>query len=99
MLDDLSQYLGLLNVSVHIPSARSLKDKRMVLKSVKERLKNRFNISICEVDGQDTWQSATLAVAMVNNDKKFIDSSFQKILLFLEGSGSLNICERRVEYY
>ena len=99
MLDDIAQHLGLLNVSLHIPQALSLKDKRMVLKSLKERLKGRFNISISEVEGQDTWQTAILAIAMVNGDRKFIDASFQKILLFIEGSGSVNICEQHVEYY
>lgn len=99
MLEDLSQHLGVLNVAVHIPSAQSLKEKRMILKSLKERLKHRFNASICEVEGQDTWQSATLAVAIVNNDKKYIDSCFQKILSFIDGSGNLNICEQQINYY
>jgi len=99
MLDDIAQHLGLLNVSVHIPQARSLKDKRMVLKSLKERIKNRFNISLSEVEGQDTWQSATLAIAMVSGDHKIIDASFQKILLFMEASGSLNVCEQKIEYF
>jgi uncharacterized protein YlxP (DUF503 family) len=99
MLEDIAQYLGLLNVSLHIPESQSLKHKRMVLKSLKERIKVRFNVSLSEVEGQDTWQTAVLAIAMVNGDRKFIDASFQKILLFIEGSGSVHICEQMVNYY
>ena len=90
--------VGTLQLELRFYKPRSLKEKRMVIKSLKERLKHRFNISISEVDGQDTWQSATLAIAMVNNDKRFVESSFQKILSFIDGSGNLNICEQQITF-
>lgn len=56
--------VALLSLDLHLPGAHSLKEKRMVLRSVKDRLR-RFNVSIAEVDHQDLWQRAGLAVVTV----------------------------------
>jgi uncharacterized protein YlxP (DUF503 family) len=64
--------VGLLTVELHIPGARSLKDKRMVLRRVKDRLK-KFNVAISEVDFHDLWQRAALAVVTVSVDQQQAD--------------------------
>ena len=64
--------IGTLVIRLVIREAHSLKQKRSVLKRVKDRLRNRFNISVSEVAAQDVWQSATLGVAMVGSDKKYV---------------------------
>ena len=56
--------VGLLSVELHIPDARSLKDKRMVLRSIKDRLQ-RFNVAVAETEHQDLWQRAELGVVTV----------------------------------
>ncbi len=56
--------VGLLSVELHIPEARSLKDKRMVLRSVKDRLQ-KFNVAVAETEHQDLWQRAELGVVTV----------------------------------
>jgi uncharacterized protein YlxP (DUF503 family) len=60
-----SGYVAILSVELHFPESRSLKDKRMHLRSVKQQLANRTGCSIAEVDHHDTWQRAQLTLACV----------------------------------
>ena len=64
--------VGLLTVELHVPGSRSLKDKRMVLRRVKDRLK-KFNVAVSEVEHQDLWQRAALAVVTVSPDQTHAD--------------------------
>ena len=75
---------GLLHIELQIPAAQSLKQKRSVIKSLKDRLQGRFNISVAEVDHLDKWQRATLVIAMVSNDQKHLESTFEKIAVFID---------------
>lgn len=61
--------IGVLTMELRIEHARSLKDKRHVVKSLKERLRNRHNISIAEIDYQDVWQSALIAAVTVSSSR------------------------------
>ena len=67
-------------VDIHIPFANSLKDKRRVIKSIKERTRNKFNVSISELDGFDLHRRSSLGVAMIGNDSSYLDQSLDKIL-------------------
>lgn len=58
-------FVGILSFELHFPESRSLKDKRMHLRSVKQQLANRTGCSIAEVDHHDTWQRAALTLACV----------------------------------
>jgi uncharacterized protein YlxP (DUF503 family) len=64
--------VGLLSVELHVPGAQSLKDKRMVLRRVKDRLK-KLNVAVSEVDHQDLWQRAALAIVTVSSDRQHAD--------------------------
>jgi uncharacterized protein YlxP (DUF503 family) len=64
--------IALLTVELHVPGSRSLKEKRMVLRRVKDRLK-KFNVAVAEVDYQDLWQRAALAVVTVSSDQQHAD--------------------------
>jgi len=64
--------VGLLTVELHVPGARSLKEKRMVVRRIKDRLK-KFNVAVSEVDHQDLWQRAGLAVVTVSSDQQHAD--------------------------
>jgi uncharacterized protein YlxP (DUF503 family) len=64
--------IALLSVELHVPGARSLKDKRMVLRRLKDRLR-KFNVAVSEVDHQDLWQRAALAVVTVSSDRAHAD--------------------------
>jgi uncharacterized protein len=69
--------IGLLTLDLHIPGARSLKDKRHALHSLEARLRERFNVSVAEVEHQDLWQRARLAVVSVNTDAGHLDATLQ----------------------
>ena len=64
--------VGLLTIELHVAGSQSLKDKRMVLRRVKDRLK-KFNVAVSEVDYQDVWQRAALAVVTVSSDQQHAD--------------------------
>jgi len=68
--------IALLTLDIHIPHAQSLKDKRMIIRSLKDRLRAKFNVSVSEVDHQDLWQRAQVSVVTVGSDEKFL----QKVL-------------------
>lgn len=67
--------IGLLTLDLHFPGARSLKDKRQALRSLETRLRGRFNVAVAEVEHQDLWQRARLAVVSVNTDHGHLDST------------------------
>lgn len=76
--------VGILRVRFALFEATSLKDKRRVTKSLKDRLSNRHNVSVAEVDDLDHRQAATLGVAMISNDGRFVESALSKIAAELE---------------
>jgi len=73
-----------MTTQLHLNGLTSLKEKRSIVKSVIGRLKSRFNISIAEVDHQDSRNSAVIAMAMVSNDSQFINQQFDKIIGFIQ---------------
>ncbi len=66
-------------LELHFPGARSLKDKRQALRSLEQRVRNRFNVSIAEVEHQDLWQRAQLAVVAVNSDHAHLESTLASV--------------------
>ena len=79
--------VGVMTAQLHMQGINSLKEKRSIVKSVIGRLKSRFNISIAEVDHQDSKTSAVIAVAIVANEAGFIDSQFESIVSFMQKDG------------
>jgi uncharacterized protein YlxP (DUF503 family) len=61
--------VGLLTLEIHLPYAHSLKEKRMVVLRVKERLRGKFNVAVAEIDHQELWQRAAIAVASVSSSE------------------------------
>src|SRR3954447_8498868 len=76
--------VGVCKISLMVPASQSLKDKRMVLRRIKDRVANKLNCAIAEVGDQDNWQSAELGFAVVSNEYGFTQSMVQKILAFIE---------------
>jgi uncharacterized protein YlxP (DUF503 family) len=73
--------IGLLTVEIHLPQARSLKDKRQVLRSVKDRLRAHHNVALCEIeDDADVWQRAGVAVVSVASRRDVLERLFETIL-------------------
>ena len=77
--------VGAARVELHVHGSQSLKQKRGVVQSIKRRVRNRFNVSVAEVDGQDTWQRAVLALAATGGEARVVRSELVKALDFIEG--------------
>ena len=91
--------LGFFQLEIYIPSAFSLKEKRFVLKSLKDRIKRKYNVSIAELEANDKWQRSLIGIAMVSNENRLIDSSFTKILNLIDDDGRVEVIDRQIEYY
>ncbi len=84
-------------VELHLPDVGSLKGKRHALKGLKEKLRQRFEISVAEVDHQDTWQRATLALACVSSDSRHANEVISKAMDFIEDSVDGYVTDIHVE--
>ena len=91
--------IGVLQLELFIPQAGSLKSKRQVLKSLKDKIRHKFNVSVAEIGGLDKWQRATLAVACVNNDKRLINSILSKIINLVDAQHMLELTDHTIEFY
>jgi len=76
--------VGLLLLDCFVNQSRSLKDKRRIIKSMTERLRRNFNIAICEVEYQNQWQRARLAIVLVNTRWSMAQRTISRILEFFE---------------
>jgi uncharacterized protein YlxP (DUF503 family) len=85
--------VGTCTVSLHIPGSGSLKSKRFVLKSLKDRIRHKFNVSVAEVDHFDLWQRATIAVAVVSRDGKFADQVISNVLNLIESDTKIDVID------
>ena len=84
-------------VQLYLPESRSLKDKRQVLKSLKDRLHNRFNLSVAEVDFSELWQRSTVAFAIVSNGMDHADQVIYKAICYIEEEGRVQVLDASVE--
>ena len=91
--------VGVCKIELYIPEANSLKAKRKVIKSLKDRVRKKFNVSIAEVELQNLWQRAVLGVATVSNDKKQVDATFSKVISFMENTDLAIIGQYKIEIW
>lgn len=89
--------IGLLTLFLYIPSSTSLKDKRRILNSLKDRLSASFNVSVAEVGEQDKWQKSTVAVAHIGVTKPVVNSVMSNILNSVEMYQSLQVINHEME--
>jgi len=72
-------YVGVLRLTFHVPSARSLKDKRRVVRRFRDRVRSRFDVSVAEVGAQDKLQLAVFGVSVVSGDASVCDSVLEQV--------------------
>ncbi len=72
--------VGVLEARLRLRSSRSLKEKRRVLRSIKDRMRARYNVSVAEVDDQDTWQSIVLGFALAGSSSTHVAAELEEIL-------------------
>ncbi|HZY87297.1 MAG TPA: DUF503 domain-containing protein [Gemmataceae bacterium] len=89
--------VGSLRVRLLLRESRSLKDKRQVVQSVKDRLRGRFNVSVAEVEAQDHRQLAVLGVAMVSNEAGHVKAAFEQIVAALRGHPVAELLDHEME--
>jgi uncharacterized protein YlxP (DUF503 family) len=77
-------HVGVARVALHLAENASLKGKRMVVKSIIQRVRNRFNVAVAEIDTQDAWQVATLGIVCVSEDPRRCNEVLSKVLDFVE---------------
>ena len=77
-------HIGVARVALYLAENASLKGKRMVVKSVAQRVRHRFNVAIAEVDTQDAWQTATLGIVCVSEDARHANEMLNKVIDFIE---------------
>ena len=92
-------FVGVFKVTLYIYGVNSLKEKRRVLQSIKDRFKNKFNCQLVEVEDQDLWQKAVLGSSAVSVDDKFLNSLFEKMEEFLEGFPDVEVIAREDEIF
>lgn len=86
-------FIGVLTVTLYIPWSHSLKEKRMVVKSLIAHLRQTFNVSVAEIGALELWQRAELAVVCVAGSKSRIDERLDKMERFIESKTEAEVVE------
>ncbi len=90
--------VGICKVKLRLPDNLSLKGKRQVVKSLTARLKNKFNISIAEVEDNDLWQLATIGICFVSNDQRFTNEVLSKAVdMVVSNQGDYEMLDYEIE--
>lgn len=89
--------IGVLRLFLFIPDSNSLKAKRSVLNTLKKRLASKFSVCVAEVDFQDKWQKASLAVGFISTDRRVIDSTFSRIIKFVDAGFGVELIDYQQE--
>jgi hypothetical protein len=89
--------VGILQLRLMIRDAQSLKDKRRIVKSLRDRIRNRFNVSASEVDSLDQHQQATLGVALATNDRVFADQVLAKVVDLVRATPGASLIDYDIE--
>ena len=89
--------VGTIEISLLIRESRSLKDRRRVLRSLKDRISSRFNVSVAEVGDLNSRQRSVLGVAVVANDRRFVNEVLSKVLALVESEPRVEVISQHME--
>jgi len=89
--------VGLLTLDLHIFEAHSLKEKRFVIKSLIDRVKSKFNVSVAEVDANDLWQRSVIGIAFVSNETVMVNKVFEQIKNLVVSIHSVELLDSQME--
>ena len=90
--------VGVLRLELLLPENHSLKGKRSVLRMIKARVQNKFNVLIAECEEHDLWQRAVLGVSQVGADREHVDSCLRHVVQFIEELGVAELGAERLEF-
>jgi uncharacterized protein YlxP (DUF503 family) len=91
--------VGIARLTLFLSDAHSLKEKRMVLRRVKDRAQQKFNLAIAEVGENDLWQRAVLGIAVVGNGRRFVESALDEVIRFVRGEAEVSNAEREIQTF
>ena len=89
--------IGTCTLDIFLPNSTSLKAKRQHLKSLKTRIRNKFNVSVAEIEHNELWQRAVLGIAIVSNDTQYAHQVLSKTVNLVENSGAVVLLDYTVE--
>ena len=92
-------FIGVCTIEMHIPESGSLKTKRHSLKSLKDRIRSKFNVSVAEVDHNDLWQKASLAVAAVSSDKTYLNQTLDHVIDMVRSVPDVSLLDYHIEIF
>jgi uncharacterized protein len=90
--------VGVLRLELRLPETHSLKGKRSILRSIKARVQQKFNVSIAECEEHDLWQRTVLGVSQVGADQPHVDSCLREVVSFINDLQLAELGEERVEF-
>ncbi len=90
--------IGILNIELFIPGSNSLKTKRSAIKSIKDRLRKRYNVSVAEVNHSEKWQRASLGISTVSNEKKHAESILGKAINLVYGDRRVEVINSEIKF-
>ncbi|MBA7604164.1 hypothetical protein ES703_11283 [subsurface metagenome] len=90
--------VGVCKINLRLPENSSLKGKRQILKPITTRVRNKFNVSVAEIDNHDQWQLATIGICCVSNDNRFTNEVLSKVMDFvINGHFEVEILDYEIE--
>jgi uncharacterized protein YlxP (DUF503 family) len=90
--------VGVLRLTLYISESHSLKEKRGVLRKIKSRVRNEFNVSIAECDGHDLWQKTLLGICQIGTDQAYIDGALRSVVRFIDDMHLVEVGEEEREF-
>ena len=90
--------VGVLQVDLHLPLSHSLKEKRSVLKSLKDQLRGRFNVAVAELDCDEKWQRATLGLSTLGDDRRQIQGLLGQVTEWLRRTRVVELIQVEEDY-
>lgn len=91
--------VGIARVTLFLGEVHSLKEKRMVLRRVKDRAQQKFNLCIAEVADNDLWQRAVLGLAVIGSGRRFVESSLDEVVRFIRAEAEVTDVEREIQTF
>lgn len=91
--------IGVMRLDLRFPQPQSLKEKRMLLKSLTDRIRKQFNVAVAELDGMDLWQMSLIAIAAVAADSARVHQILSHALEFIRKERSVEVAKERLEIF
>jgi len=90
--------VGVVRFELHLPGVSSLKDKRKILLSVKDRINNKFNVSVAELEDNDLWQKSVIGIAVISNDKTHANAVLSKVIDLMENRPEVVVTDIQMDW-